>query len=73
MNEEKAYELINKWRIIPRLMALASLIMGLEITHWYVVTLGKDATTEQTAFASTVILAIVGLWKWYMETGNPKK
>jgi len=72
MTEEKAYELINKWRLIPRLMALASLIMGMEITHWYI-SLGSAATTEQTGFASAVILAIVGLWKWYMETGNPKK
>ncbi|MFQ5335163.1 MAG: hypothetical protein ACE5DN_03715 [Flavobacteriales bacterium] len=62
---------INKWRVVPRLMALASVVLGLEITHWYITL--EAATKEQTAFASTVILAIVGMWKWYMETGNPQK
>ena len=63
----------NEWRIIPRLLLLVSAIMGLEITHWFMFILEEKATPEQTAFASAVILAILGIWTKYLATGGLHK
>jgi len=71
MNEEKAYELINKWRIIPRIMALVVTYMGAHCSHWYFTM--SEPTQAQTAFAGTILALVVGFYKFYMETGSPKK
>ncbi|MCK5226512.1 MAG: hypothetical protein KAQ89_07310 [Planctomycetes bacterium] len=63
----------NEWRVVPRILLLVSAIIGLEIGHWYMFILGDKATTEQTAFASAVVLAIVGLWTKYLSTGGMPK
>lgn len=67
----EAYDKINQYRVIPRMMALVVTYMGLHASHWYFT---LDApTTEQTAFIGTVLTLCIGFYKFYMETGSPQK
>ncbi|MGB1154096.1 MAG: hypothetical protein ACPG4F_07960 [Paracoccaceae bacterium] len=59
-----AQQLLNL-KILPRLMMLASTFMAWNVVDWFMA-LGADATTQQTAFVSTVIGAFTGLFGIWM-------
>ena len=50
---------ITEYKIIPRLMMLAFTLMAWNVCDWFM-GLGADATTQQTAFVSTIVGAATG-------------
>ena len=48
-----------EYKIIPRLMMLAFTIMAWNVRDWFM-GLGASATTQQTAFVSTIVGAATG-------------
>jgi hypothetical protein len=48
-----------EYKIIPRLMMLAFTLMAWDVCDWFM-GLGPDATTQQTAFVSTIVGAATG-------------
>jgi hypothetical protein len=48
-----------EYKIIPRLMMLAFTLMAWNVCDWFMA-LGPDATTQQTAFVSTIVGAATG-------------
>ncbi len=63
-------EKILAWKILPRLMMLSMTIMSYQVVQWFMA-LGADATTQQTAFVSTVVGAMTGAFAAWM--GNEQK
>jgi hypothetical protein len=63
------FEKINKYRVFPRLFLIFFGIFMFEVSRWY---MSLDApTAEQTAFSSSVILAIIPIFKFYFGHKNP--
>jgi len=58
-------EKILAWRILPRLMMLAMTLMSYQVVQWFMA-LGASATTQQTAFVSTVVGAMTGAFAVWM-------
>ena len=50
---------ITEYKIIPRLMMLAFTLMAWNVCDWFM-GLGVEATTQQTAFVSTIVGAATG-------------
>jgi len=50
---------ITEYKIIPRLMMLAFTLMAWNVCDWFM-GLGAEATTQQTAFVSTIVGAATG-------------
>ena len=62
MNRRRGTEMSNallEYKIIPRLMMLAFTLMAWNVCDWFMA-LGPDATTQQTAFVSTIVGAATG-------------
>ena len=57
------------WKILPRLMMLAMTLMSYQVVQWFM-SLGADATTQQTAFVSTVVGAMTGAFAVWMGHEN---
>ena len=57
------------WKVLPRLMMLAMTLMSYQVVQWFM-TLGADATTQQTAFVSTVVGAMTGAFAVWMGHEN---
>ena len=57
---------IRQYRVITVLMLTFMMYMGLTITDWYIGL--ENPNNSQGAFASAILLAIVGLCKYWMET-----
>ena len=53
------------WRILPRLMMLSMTLMSYQVVQWFMA-LGASATTQQTAFVSTVVGAMTGAFAVWM-------
>jgi hypothetical protein len=65
------HEHINNYRIFPRIIIILVMFFCNEVWIWFS---GLDIpTTEQAGFASAVILAIVGVVKYYLESGANKE
>lgn len=67
-------EKILAWNLLPRLMMLAMTLMSYEVVQWFMA-LGAEATTQQTAFVSTVIGAMTGafaVWVGHENASNSK-
>ena len=47
------------WKILPRCMMAAFTLMAWNVCDWFMA-LGPDATTQQTAFVSTIVGAATG-------------
>jgi hypothetical protein len=58
-------EKILAWKILPRLMMLAMTVMAYQVVQWFM-DLGPAATTQQTAFVSTVVGAMTGAFAVWM-------
>lgn len=59
----------NDWRVFPRLFSILFCYL-LWVTHqWYVFLI--DPTTQQTGYASTMLAAAVGFFKFYTSSGTP--
>ena len=58
-------EKILAWLILPRLMMLAMTLMSYQVVQWFMA-LGASATTQQTAFVSTVVGAMTGAFAVWM-------
>jgi len=54
-----------KWKILPRAMMLAMTVMSYQVVQWFM-DLGASATTQQTAFVSTVVGAMTGAFAVWM-------
>ncbi len=54
-----------KWKILPRAMMLAMTVMSYQVVQWFM-DLGATATTQQTAFVSTVVGAMTGAFAVWM-------
>jgi len=56
----------REWRVLSILFVTFSCKLAVDITHWF---MGLDAPNNaQGAFASAVVLALVGIGKYWMET-----
>jgi len=56
---------ITEYKIIPRLMMLVFTGMAWQVCEWYM-DLGAAATTQQTAFVSTIVGAATGAFAVWM-------
>jgi|TARA_R110000744_G_scaffold62665_7_gene129315 hypothetical protein len=54
-----------KYKIIPRGMMLAFMFMAWSVCDWFMA-LGATATTQQTAFVSTIVGAATGSFAVWM-------
>tara|TARA_R110000822_G_scaffold305167_1_gene430719 strand:+ start:5163 stop:5363 length:201 start_codon:yes stop_codon:yes gene_type:complete len=54
-----------KYKIIPRGMMLAFMFMAWSVCDWFMA-LGSTATTQQTAFVSTIVGAATGSFAVWM-------
>lgn len=54
-----------EYKIIPRCMMLAFTIMAWNVCDWFM-SLGAAATTQQTAFVSTIVGAATGAFAVWM-------
>ena len=76
MDHEKVVSLLNKYRIIPRILVVASAIYfgyyALYVTDWYMALALRGV--EESAFAASTITLLGGVFKFifdkYVETGN---
>ena len=59
-----------EYKISPRLMMLAFTVMAWNVCDWFM-SLGTDATTQQTAFVSTIVGAATGAFAVWV--GNEAK
>ena len=62
---EMTFERILKWKLLPRLMMLMFTLMAWNVCDWFM-SLGPDATTQQTAFVSTIVGAATGAFAVWM-------
>ena len=54
-----------EYKIIPRFMMLMFTLMAWNVCDWFM-SLGADATTQQTAFVSTIVGAATGAFAVWM-------
>ena len=54
-----------EYKIIPRLMMLMFALMSWNVCDWFM-QLGAEATTQQTAFVSTIVGAATGAFAVWM-------
>lgn len=54
-----------EYKIIPRFMMLAFTLMAWNVCDWFM-SLGVEATTQQTAFVSTIVGAATGAFAVWM-------
>ncbi len=54
-----------EYKIIPRFMMLMFTLMAWNVCDWFM-SLGSDATTQQTAFVSTIVGAATGAFAVWM-------
>jgi hypothetical protein len=54
-----------EYKIIPRLMMLMFALMSWNVCDWFM-ELGAEATTQQTAFVSTIVGAATGAFAVWM-------
>jgi|TARA_Y100000289_G_C3882184_1_gene129316 hypothetical protein len=62
---EITFERILKWKLLPRLMMLMFTLMAWSVCDWFM-SLGAEATTQQTAFVSTIVGAATGAFAVWM-------
>ena len=62
---EMTFERILKWKLLPRLMMLMFTVMAWNVCDWFMA-LGAAATTQQTAFVSTIVGAATGAFAVWM-------
>ena len=58
-------KIILEYKIIPRFMMLAFTLMAWNVCDWFM-SLGATATTQQTAFVSTIVDAATGAFAVWM-------
>lgn len=62
---EVTMERFLRWKILPRLMMIAFTVMAWNVCDWFM-SLGTEATTQQTAFVSTIVGAATGAFAVWM-------
>jgi len=67
---EVTFERILEWKLLPRFMMLAFTLMAWNVCDWFMA-LGPEATTQQTAFVSTIVGAATGAFAAWI--GNEAK
>lgn len=67
---EMTFERILEWKLLPRFMMLAFTLMAWNVCDWFM-GLGPEATTQQTAFVSTIVGAATGAFAVWI--GNESK
>lgn len=60
-------EMLNKWRALPRLLVLLYGALVWNVCEWYMTL--PDPTTEQSAFAGSIVVGAAGWFKFYVESG----
>jgi len=61
-------ELLNHWRIIPRLCVASYAWMFYEVASWFMHL--PDPTNAQAAFVSTFTAAAAAFFNFYAQTGK---
>ena len=59
------FERILQWKLLPRGMMLLFTLMAWNVCDWFM-SLGSDATTQQTAFVSTIVGFATGAFAVWM-------
>ena len=62
------HEHINNYRVFPRIIIALAMLFTYDVWLWFSAL--EAPTTEQAGFASAVVLAIIGMVKFYLETGR---
>jgi hypothetical protein len=62
-------ELLNAWRIVPRLLILAYIVAFYDATQWFMAL--PDPTNAQSGFVSVIVGAGAGFFGIYVN-GNSK-
>ena len=70
MKVENIADIINKLRIVPRLLMLGYGFIFYEITHWFMNI--PDPTAPQSAFVATVVGSAAAFFGLYVGSGNKK-
>jgi len=58
-------ERVLAWKLMPRIMMLAFTVMAWNVCDWFM-SLGPTATTQQTAFVSTIVGSATGAFAVWM-------
>jgi len=63
---DNVLKFVREWRVVTIAFLLFSCSLAYNITQWFMDV--KDPNNSQGAFASAVVLALVGVGKYWMET-----
>lgn len=66
-------ERILAWRLLPRAMMMLSCYLVYKAAGWYMYDLGAAATTQQTAFVSTICGCFSGMFAVWLNHETVKK
>lgn len=70
MGDLMSPELINAYRVIPRLMVAGYGALIWTVSSWFMTL--PDPTGPQAAFVSTLVGASAGVFGFYVNSGNAK-
>lgn len=62
-------DLLNKYRVFPRLFAVLFGVLMFQVVQWFMLLLAP--TAEQSAFASTMVATSAAFFKFYVGSGAP--
>ena len=60
-------DLLNQYRVFPRIFAAFYLLITWEVWQWVKIT--PDLTNAQAAFAMAIVAGAVGYFKYYVDSG----
>ena len=63
-------ELVNQWRVFPRIFSIWWLVFTDHVGTWYMAL--PNPTTDQAGWAGSVVLAAAAWFKFYVESGPHK-
>ncbi len=66
-------EVLNKLRVMPRLLTLVYGAYSLKLAEWYIHLPSAARTAESSAFVAVVLAAFAKLCDWYMVSGGKEK
>ena len=70
---EITMERFLRWKLLPRGMMLLSSLLVWEAASWFMYDLGVEATTQQTAFVSTICGCFSGMFAVWLNHETVKK
>jgi len=67
---EGKWEIVNKWRIIPRIMILMYGYLFYEVSNWFMGLITPNS--QQAAFVSVIVGASAAFFGLYVNSGKEK-